>query len=151
MIDTLYADHNQLLAWFLRAKPGHAAIYAKGGKPDVTHPVCRQVMEWRASGVVETEEKRQSDGTVFMVRMSEPFELRAESERLDDIDGQVLAAIRERVATKGTAPSLTEIASACGLRNRQAARYRVRKLEERGLLQRDGAGPDRGLRVLDTS
>lgn len=150
-IDTLYADHNQLLAWFLRARAGDAAIYAKGGKPDESHPVCRQVVEWCASGAVEVEQTRQSDGTVFVVRLAPPFELQSPSSDLDNVDRQVLAVIRDRISTDGAAPSLTEIAAACGLRNRQAARYRVRKLEERGMLKRQGVGPDRGLSVLDST
>lgn len=55
----------------------------------------------------------------------------------------VLAFIRERVEEEGRPPSLAEIAQACGLASRGAARKHVLALAEAGLVE-VAAGQARG-------
>src|SRR5690606_42115482 len=57
----------------------------------------------------------------------------------------VLAFIRERVEEEGRPPSLAEIAQACGLASRGAARKHVLALAEAGLVE-VAAGQARGVR-----
>lgn len=55
-------------------------------------------------------------------------------------ESQVLALVRERIATVGMAPSYSEICDALGLSTREKVRVIVRQLERRGLLMRVGGG-----------
>lgn len=57
----------------------------------------------------------------------------------------ILSFIRDRVAGHGQPPSLAEIATACGLASRGAARKHVLALSEAGLVQ-VAAGQARGIR-----
>ena len=55
--------------------------------------------------------------------------------KLSDRRLAVLAFIHERVARQGQPPTLAEIAEACGLVSRSAARKHVVALEEAGLIE----------------
>ena len=64
-------------------------------------------------------------------------------------DRAVLAEIEAYIAAHGYAPSLTELADACGLSIR-AVRLHLLRLERAGAIRRDYAVP-RGLVVLRTN
>lgn len=145
---TLYADLDQLLAWYAGAQPGGAWVrWAAGPAIDWNHATARQVAEWREAGCVEepAEDKRRPGE--WLVRRA--FQLAADGTRRGVVPevaleprgtpvmgkaAQLLAHLRERQASGSPRPSYREMAEAVGLRNREAARHLFRKLETRGLI-----------------
>lgn len=66
-------------------------------------------------------------------------------ENLSPRRSTILSFIRDRVASRGQPPTLAEIAEACGLASRGAARKHVLALAEAGLIE-VAAGQARGIR-----
>jgi hypothetical protein len=141
---TLYADLDQLLAWYAAARPGGAWVrWASGTAIDWSHATARQVSEWRRAGSIEEPAEDKRKPGEWLVRRA--FELggegsdqglrQAPAERpLSPIGERMVAMLRDRRAAGADRPSYREMASALGLRNREAARHLFQKLERKGLL-----------------
>ena len=138
---TLYADLDQLLAWFAAAQPGRTGAggawvrWASGAKIDPAHPAARQVAEWAGLGAVE----RRETASTFEIRKASGRQPSAEGAAFapDGVAGRMLALLRQ--AQGGTRPSYREMADALGLRNRMAARHLFRKLERSGVISADSS------------
>ena len=64
---------------------------------------------------------------------------------------RVLAAIVAYMRKHGYAPTLQEIADACGLRSRSNAKVHVKALLDKGILETDHPGHPRALRLKGES
>jgi hypothetical protein len=146
----LYAGEDQLLVWFAHAAPGGAwTRYAVGEALDPSHPVVRQVSEWRASGSVEHEERETPVGTAFHVRR--PALIQAAASASVGTKAEQLLDLLDRAAQEGMpCPSYTAVAKVLGLRDRQVARHLFTKLRKAGKVHVDGAGQSRRVMLTTT-
>ena len=67
------------------------------------------------------------------------------AKRLADPRGQILAAIRESMRTRGYPPSLRELAETVGLASTSTVTHHLRVLETQGAIRRD---PDRARAIV---
>ncbi|NOW44085.1 hypothetical protein FHW96_000212 [Novosphingobium sp. SG751A] len=150
----LYADLRQLRAWFRNTGPGGGrVIYAVGAGPDPEHEVVRQVNAWRRAGDVVTVQQRVNGRLHYLVERSRRDKGRAATiapDMAETVEGRMFAAI-DRAAQKGMpCPSYTDLADALGLRDKQAAAHRFRKLVSAGLISVRDIGGRRVVTIVET-
>jgi hypothetical protein len=143
---TLYADLDQLLAWWAVARPGGMAVrWASGAVLDDLHPAAAQVNEWRSAGMAEVWSQDSASGRVWLVRKAgEPS-----AAEIRDVTGagRLLAFLRG-AADGGRCPSYGEMAEALQLRNRQAARHLFNQLVRKGAVRVSGEAAERRIEIM---
>lgn len=160
---TFYAPKGLLAAWFAKARPGEATVYARGPALDPGVDAAAMVRDWLASRDVETFKGRdpRNGDLLHHVRRLCPVDLA--DERADERAGPVVPSrsgldpqsrrlldALTALADAGTpCPSFTELAELTDLPNRRAAQYRLSLLRGRGLVSIDLAGGVRTIRILE--
>ncbi|NKI99609.1 hypothetical protein [Novosphingobium sp. SG707] len=150
----LYADPRQLQAWFRNTGPGGGrALYAAGAGIDPDHEVVRLVNFWRSAGDVVTVQARVNGQLHYLVERTRRDKGRAATigpDLAETVEGRMLAEL-DRAAQLGAAcPSYTDLAEALGLRDKQAAAHRFRKLIGRGLIRVREIGGRRVVTIVET-
>lgn len=163
---TLYADQAQLEEWFSGAQAGAQVVYARGHVLDPKHPVPVLVRDWIATGEARPKQKRNAEGGgfIYWVERCRPGSraaadqsgrerVSADAEWRETADGKIYMTL-VRAANLGLpCPSNATLAQVAGLRDADAARYRVRVLSEEGRIQvtLSGAGRSfRRVRIIET-
>lgn len=140
-----FADQRALAAWIEAAAPEDSAIYATGPALPHGHPVVQMVQTLTDRGVLRTHLKARADGRGFDFLA---FKRAAEKPRGCALKrgevkiGRVLELLTQRAERGGVMPSNAELARACGLKNADAARYQLNKLEDRGAIRIEDFGPN---------
>lgn len=165
---TLYAELDQLLAWFVSAKPGGSWVrWALGAAVDPSHPAARQVAEWQAAQAIEESVGSRGAQTEWLIRKSLSRPPAAEGGGSADVrpaasmpgadvedrierDDQLLALLISAGAKKQPMPSYAVLASALGLRNRHAARNVLLRLVRQGRVSIGRSGTARSIRLAAT-
>lgn len=140
-----FADQQQLAAWIETAQPEDCAIYATGPALPHRHPTVQMVQTLTDRGVLRTHLKARADGRGFDFLA---FKRAAETPRAcaqgrgEAKLARVLAALTKRAEGGGVMPSNGELARACGLKNADAARYQLNKLEAQDVIRIEDFGPN---------
>lgn len=150
---TLYADLDQLLAWFAASVPGAAAVrWAAGSEIDPAHPVARQVDEWSAAGVVDMTSQNTKAGRFWLVRkagssLSRPAKVpQARDERAE----LLLSILNRTAARQEPMPSYATLGEAMGLRDRMAARAVLMRLQRQRRVTIERRGGMRRVTIAST-
>lgn len=133
--------------WYAGAAPGHVCIYAIGIGLPADNATCRRVRELIVADAVSPTQRRTEDGRriEYRVERNGVVEPTPESDRARSIEaierdiegqpeGRVLKAIKRAANFDHVCPSHAEMAQKCDLPNRDAARYRMDKLVQMGLI-----------------
>lgn len=149
---TLYADLDQLLAWFAAAPEGGAAArWAVGAEIDPGHAAARQVEEWRAAGAASTSSQSTTAGRVWLVRKVGGSASPSAQPQARDDQGAALLSILNRAAARGEAmPSYATLGEAMGLRDRMAARAVLMRLQRRRQVTIERRGGLRRVTIVST-
>ncbi|MFJ4585061.1 LexA family protein [Streptomyces echinatus] len=67
-------------------------------------------------------------------------------DHLTDTQERVLRCIRQAIADRGEAPTVTEIGEEVGMRSRSSVHYQLVELEAKGAIARE-SGRSRGIRL----
>lgn len=140
-----FADQAALAAWIEAARPEDSAIYATGPALPHRHPVVQMVQTLTDRGVLRAHLKARHDGRGFdflvYKRAAQAVPAKAAS-RGEAKMARVLQALTRVVAAEGLMPSNAELARQCGLKNADAARYQLNKLEAAGAIRIEDFGPN---------
>ncbi len=160
---TTWADQAQLEEWFAGAAAGAQAIYASGPNLDPKHPVKALVDDWVKTGeAVYLPQVRLGPGMFrFAIRRARPVLRQAQDERRrgskrgsvtadeawrETADGKVYLAL-VRAANMGMpCPTNAQLAEIAGLPDADAARYRVKLLNQAHLIKVELSGAGRSFR-----
>lgn len=155
MEHALYAPKAQIEEWFARAKSGDQMIYARGPMLDPRHEVPRLVRDWIATGEVNPKQRRDDGGagSIYWVERCRP-DVRSDGVKriaVDDdyretADGKIFLTLVRAANLGMPCPSNAALAEIAGLRDADAARYRLRLLAEQGRIEIKLSGPGRSFR-----
>jgi hypothetical protein len=162
---TSYVDQAQLEEWFAGASAGARAIYATGPAIDHRHPVKLLVDEWIRTGEALPFQVKLAPGQFqYCFQRARPnlraaadergrSRVSADAEWRETEAGKIYMTL-VRAANLGLpCPSNAALAEAAGLRDADAARYRVKTLAEEGRIEvvLSGAGRSfRRVRIVET-
>lgn len=145
-----FADCDALEAWVAGAEAEQGTVYATGPALIQSHPVVRLVRVLVDRGVLRTHVISRGVGRGFdyvaFKRAAETVRPCAPG-RGETKLAKVLTALTKRAAAGGVMQSNAELARECGLKNADAARYQIAKLEARGVIQVEDFGPNERRRV----
>jgi hypothetical protein len=161
---TLYADPAQMRAWIDRAAPGHAMVYAAGpGLDGGRHPAAVLARGWQSEGLASLHGpnsekfgqgrfvavKRKADGGAPDPAGQAAAGARHGSRGALDARSRAVLAVLIGAALRGEAcPGYRRLAREAGLRDAQAARYRLKKLVRAGLVTVEDMDGQRFARVI---
>ena len=137
-------DGVALLRWIASAKPGDAAVYARGAS--VPREVAQVAREAAEAGFVDLVRKREGlNAWAFQVqRRSKPLPSASGRRRFHprgSAEGTILRLITQAAKRGRACPTNLELARACGLSCAVAASYRLRKLAREGRITIEQRGP----------
>lgn len=150
---TSYAPVNLLTAWFKAAGPGSNVLFAAGPAVDWTEPAAALVKGWLDAGAVTVHPSgRDGNGALrhIVKRAFPPVDTATRVARDRDFDatceGRVFRLIEEAALDGLPCPTNATIAELAGLRDADAASYRIKRLVAWGRLKVEAPHPahDRG-------
>jgi hypothetical protein len=157
----LYVGLDVLEEWHAQARAGQRTIYVRG-VPDPNHAVMKLVREWLATGEATSAQGRdpESREPIYYVVRCRPQAVDGGAQRAsipeewrETPDGKIFVAL-VRAANMGLpCPSNAELAGIGGLRDGDAARYVLRKLERAARVEVKLSGPGRSyrrVRIIET-
>ncbi|WP_408585944.1 hypothetical protein [Novosphingobium sp.] len=152
----LYVPKAQLEEWFARAKAGDKAIYARGAMLDPRHDVPRLVRDWQATGEVNPCQGRDESGSgfVYWVQRCRPVmrdgdaggRVAVGDDFRETADGKIFLTLVRAANLGMPCPSNAQLAEVAGLRDADAARYRLKLLAEAGRIEVKLSGAGRNFR-----
>lgn len=158
---TLYSDLAQLEEWFAGAPAGAQVIYASGPVLDPKHPVKKLVDEWFATGeAVALPQRPVEEGYRYSLQRARPDQRNAgkkqrvtvEDDWRETSDGRIFLTLVRHANFGLPCPSNRELAIVGALYDRagepdpDAARYRLKLLQQQGRIQVEVSGPGRCFR-----
>lgn len=160
----LYVPQTVLEEWFAHARAGQRTIYVRG-VADGSHDVVKLVRDWSRTGEATCSQGRDRDTgeLLYYVTRCRPAQrdgARASGARAaidetwrETADGRIYLALR-RAANMGLpCPTNAELAKLGGLRDADAARYVIRKLQAAAMIDvlLSGAGRSfRRVKIIET-
>lgn len=156
-IPTRYTGLADLKTWIIRAPDGATLDYAWGPGLDQAEPTVRMVADWIKTKQVVPLQRRENGGLVYFVKrtkravMPEPVQrvVRRVEHRATP-EGQLLLVL-ETLAERGqVCPSNAALAAKAGLRDKEAARYALSKLEAAGSIKVEANGHEKIVLVVST-
>lgn len=146
-------DAPGIIDWVRQAKPGDAAVYARG--ETLSRQVAAVAVRMQDQGLVDLTRRREGRGWQFLIqRRSKAFKLAADRRRgrnygRASAETTILRMIREAIRLKQPCPTNAEFADGACLSGRLAASYRLRKLIADGKIVLIDHGPfERRVAVL---
>lgn len=142
-------DAPGIVDWVRQAKPGDAAVYARG--ESVTRAVRALVGRLQAQGLIDATTRRDPLDkrlTQFIVqRRAKAYSVAHDRRRgrnygRASAETVILRMIREAIRLKQPCPTNAEFAEAAGLSGRVSASYRLRKLRDAGKIILIDGGAD---------
>lgn len=136
------------------AKPGEQMTIAHGLEPPRSEAVWLKSIDYVAAGLIVVRHVRSRLGYDYVAtRCARVFDAQDDlplfglgSRARNAVDHETEDSVLQfvaRIARRGAPlPSNADIARECGLRSADAARYRLRRLQERGLIQIESNSPD---------
>lgn len=161
MKSALYVQRPVLEEWFAHARAGQRAMYARG-TADSKHDVVQLVRDWIRTGEATAAQGRDpaTRELIYYVVRCRPSEREPGVQRAvideafrETVDGRIFIAL-VRAANLGLpCPSNAELAVMAGLRDADAARYVLRKLQQAARIDVVLSGPGRSfrrVRIIET-
>lgn len=152
--NALYVSRDVLEEWFAHARAGQRTIYVRG-VPDGGHAVMQLVRDWMRTGEATSSQGRDpaTREPIYWVTRCRPQAAApgAQRARIDEAErdtpeGKIFLAL-VRAANMGLpCPSNAELAVVAGLRDADAARYVVGKLQKAARIDVLLSGPGRSFR-----
>lgn len=156
-IPTRYLGLAALKTWIVRAADGATIDYAWGPGLDQSEPTVRMVSELIAGKQVMPHQKRENGAPVYFLRrtkhvvMPEPVRRVVRSPEHRATPAGQLFLVLEALAERGQpCPSYRELAEKADLRDLQAARYALTKLEAEGRIKIETDGHERIIHIVGT-
>lgn len=153
----LYVPQTVLEEWFAHARAGQRTIYVRG-VADGSHEVVKLVRDWSRTGEATCSQGRDRDTgeLLYYVTRCRPAQNDAarasgarsaidEAER-ETPDGKIYLALRRAANLGLPCPSNAQLAELAGLRDADAARYVLRKLQQAAKIDVKLSGRGRSFR-----
>ena len=156
-IPTTYRGLKDLKEWIVRAPDGATFDYAWGPGLDQSEPTVRMVAELIASKQVTPLQKRENGALVYFLRRTKRVVLPEPVARVVRVaehratpEGQLLLTLRD-IAERGLCcPTNGVLAQKADLRDKEAARYALGKLEASGRIKIEADGHERIVHIVGT-
>lgn len=145
-IPTFYRPVDEIEQWLARSVPGDTTDYAVGPALDHSQAVVRRVAQLAEAGKVVPVQHRQmiagKDQLVYRIQRTNPSNVGTVARRIrrDDEweqteEGRLFLLLARHANIGLPCPSYATLAERLGLRDRQAARYRMVKLQQMGRIR----------------
>lgn len=139
-------DAQGIRNWVRKAKPGDAAVYARGDT--ISRTVAAAALQMQEQGLVDLTRRREPSGWQFLMQRRAKafakgkFMRRGRWYQGASAETVILRMIRDAIRLNAPCPTNAEFADAANLSGKVAASYRLRKLVHDGKITLTEYGPD---------